>query len=115
MATTIDMNSKGITLKDVQKHIILTIIAAIISGVGAGIGFYYRTTSKIDEHTQIIEKLTQNVDALTKMVDEMKTDAAIASTSPANQQKQIDDVKRGMDKLETKIDRIYDLMLSQKR
>ncbi len=114
---TASTNQSPLTLRDVQKHIFKAIIIAAITGIGAGvgtgIGVYFRTVDKVDEHTAVISKLTQNVDNITVMVNNLKTQSAVEATAPVNQQKQLDDVKQRMDKLETKIDKIYDLMLSR--
>jgi peptidoglycan hydrolase CwlO-like protein len=107
----------SLTLKSFQKHIYIAIAVAlgggIVSGIGTGVTVYYKTINKIEEHTEVITKLTNNVDAITFMVNELKTKTAVEATAPVNQQKQIDEVKRGMEKLEMKIDKIYDLMLTR--
>lgn len=106
-----------LTLQDVQKHIykaiLVAVITGIIAGIGTGIGVYFKTVDKVDEHTVVISKLTENVGVITLMVNDLKTQTAVEATAPVNQQKQIDEVKRGMEKLETKIDKIYDLILTR--
>jgi peptidoglycan hydrolase CwlO-like protein len=101
-----------LTLKDVQKHIFIAILVAvttgIIAGVGTGIGVYYKTVDKVEEHTSIISKLTDNVNTITVMVNDLKTQTAVASISPAYQQKQIDGLSAKMDKLDDKLDKIQE-------
>ena len=111
--------TKPLTLRDAQRHIFIAILVAvttgIVSGIGTGIGVYYKTVDKVDEHTVVIGKLTNNVDVLTVVVNDLKTQTAVMSTSPINQQKQIDEVKQGMQKLDDKMDKIYDLLLENRR
>lgn len=110
---------KPLTLKDVQKHILVAIIVAVItgivSGIGTGVGVYYKTVDKVDEHTTVIADLTKNVGDLTKMVNDLKTETAVASVSPGNLQKQIDEVKQSVSKLNDKTDKIYDLLLQRQK
>lgn len=111
--------TKPLTLKDLQRHLYIAIIIAlgtgVVSGIGTGVGVYYKTVDKVDEHTVVISKLTQNVDALTGIVNDLKTQTAVVSTSPANLQKQIDDLKRSMEKIDDKTEKIYDLMLQGRK
>lgn len=104
--------TKQLTLKDLQKHIFVAILVAvttgIVAGIGTGIGVYYKTVDKVDEHTTVISKLTTNVDNLTVVVNDLKTQSAVASVSPAYQQKQIDGLSSKMDKLDDKLDKIQE-------
>ncbi len=107
--------SKNLTLKDAQKHIITTTISAVIGAILSGIiiaaGFYYKTTIKIDEHSVSIEKLTKSLDDVAIVISDLKTDQAVSATSPLNQQREIDEIKKSVDKLDSKVDKIYDLLL----
>lgn len=109
--------SKNLTLKEAQKHIITSTISAVIGAVLSGIiiaaGFYYKTTIKIDEHSVSIEKLTKSLDDVAIVISDLKTDQAIFATSPLNQQREIDDIKKSVDKLDVKVDKIYDLLLKK--
>lgn len=110
---------KPLSLKDVQKHILVAIIVAvatgIVSGIGTGVGVYYKTVDKVDEHTVIISKLTKNVEDLTVVVNNLKTETAVVSVSPANLQKQIDELKDGMKEMNGKMDKMYELMLQSRK
>lgn len=113
-----ESTSSPLTLRVVQKHLFLAIIIAlgtgIVSGVGTGIGVYYKAIDKIDEHSVVISRLTDNLGAITAIVNDLKTQTAVASTSPVNLQKQIDELKRSVEKIDDKTDKIYDLMLLKK-
>jgi peptidoglycan hydrolase CwlO-like protein len=106
------METTPLSLKAFQKHIYIAIAVAlgtgIVSGIGTGVGVYYNTKSTLSEHTEVITKLTTNVEAITTMVNELKTQAAVASISPAYQQKQIDGLSAKMDKLDDKLDKIQE-------
>jgi uncharacterized membrane protein YciS (DUF1049 family) len=107
--------SKNLTLKDAQKHIITTTISAVIGAILSGIiiaaGFYYKTTIKIDEHSVSIEKLTKSLDDVAVVISDLKTKQAISQSFPIEQQRQIDDIKKSVDKLDGKVDKIYDALL----
>jgi peptidoglycan hydrolase CwlO-like protein len=106
------METTPLTLKAFQKHIYVAITVAlctgIVSGIGTGVGVYYKTIDKVQEHTEVITKLTSNVDDVTRVVQDLKTQAAVASVSPAYQQKQIDGLSAKMDKLDDKLDKIQE-------
>lgn len=107
--------TQPLTLKEAQKHIILTIISAVIgiilSSVITGVGIYYKTIDKIEEHSVSIEKITKNLDDISVIIGDLKTKQAVSQSLPVEQQRQIDDIKKSVDKLDGKVDKIYDLLL----
>jgi hypothetical protein len=105
------MNTDSLTL---EKHLkkttitsnILSIIIALVTGLGVGYGFYFDTTSTLDSHTIQIEEVKLEVKSLRNDI----TTSAIYQSSSSEQikalQSNLTDVKASQIRIEDKIDKI---------
>lgn len=110
----------SLTLKDVQSHLIKTIIGAVLGAFVVAVVFYFKTNHDISnlqqvsaENAQSIKMINSSLTELNLQVQQTNTPATINQIEIQNLSQRLDGVETNLKRLEDKVDKLIDLQLQQ--
>lgn len=108
-----------LTLKSVQKHIVLTIVGCLILAIGTAfvtsVGFYYKTNNDVNNLTVATTENTQGIKDLNTTIDKLADKVTDGQTPTSINSLEVRNLKERMDKFDVKLDAIYNLLLDIKK
>ncbi len=112
--------SKTISFKDMEKHIkkwttILSLIMSLGGAFGVGAAFYYKTNYTIEALKENCTANTLQIGELTKLVNSISTKTEVNGVKPETLGKEVDEMNKRLDRLESKQDKMYDILLNIKK
>lgn len=105
------MNAEHITLeKHLKKATMMTNfisgIVAVACALSVGYGFYYKTRSTLDEHTQDIKEVKSDVSIIKKDIQEVDVFKGVNQIEVKTLEEKILKLETDMSKMDDKLDQI---------
>jgi hypothetical protein len=105
------MNAEHITLeKHLKKATMMTNfisgIVAVACALSVGYGFYYKTQSTLDEHTQDIKEVKSDVSIIKKDIQEVDVFKGVNQIEVKTLEEKILKLETDMSKMDDKLDKI---------
>jgi uncharacterized protein HemX len=105
------MNAEHITLeKHLKKATMMTNfisgIVAVACALSVGYGFYYKTQSTLDEHTQDIKEVKSDVSIIKKDIQEVDVFKGVNQIEVKTLEEKILKLETDMSKMDDKLDQI---------
>ena len=105
------MNAEHITLeKHLKKATMMTNfisgIVAVACALSVGYGFYYKTQSTLDEHTQDIKEVKSDVSTIKKDIQEVDVFKGVNQVEVKTLEEKILKLETNMSKMDDKLDQI---------
>jgi peptidoglycan hydrolase CwlO-like protein len=105
------MNAEHITLeKHLKKATMMTNfisgLVAVACALSVGYGFYYKTQSTLDEHTQDIKEVKSDVSTIKKDIQEVDVFKGVSQVEVKALEEKILKLESNMSKMDDKLDQI---------
>ena len=105
------MNADHITLeKHLKKATLVTNfvsgLVAVICALSVGYGFYYKTQTTLDEHTQDIKEVKTDVNTIKQDIQEVDVYKGVSQVEIKTLEEKIQKMERDMSKMDEKLDQI---------
>lgn len=104
------MGEEKITLKSLQKHIVLTILGSLLTSAVVPISFYYTTKNTLSNHTVAISEIKDDVKNMKSNINTIM----LIPVQNADEVRAIKEITQNImdrqEKLEERVDKIYELL-----
>jgi peptidoglycan hydrolase CwlO-like protein len=105
------MNAEHLTLeKHLKKATMMTNfisgMVAVACALSVGYGFYYKTQSTLDEHTQDIKEVKTDVSTIKKDIQEVDVFKGVSQVEVKALEEKISKLENDMSKMDDKLDQI---------
>lgn len=105
-------NTKSLTLKDVQNHLIKTTVGSVLGATFAAIvvlmAFYYNTNNKLDNHELRLQSFDVRETSTENKLNNIEVNMGINNVQQTNLDKRMSNV-------EQKVDAIYNLLVKMNK
>ena len=81
-------------------------LVAVICALSVGYGFYYKTQTTLDEHTQDIKEVKTDVNTIKQDIQEVDVYKGVSQVEIKTLEEKIQKMERDMSKMDEKLDQI---------
>lgn len=85
---------------------VISIVVGVLVALGVGYGFYYNTTSTLENHGEDLKELQENQNTLENDINEIKVYKGVSSEEIDGLDEKVDVLYKKVDKMDDKLDRI---------
>lgn len=85
---------------------VVSLVIAMFVALGVGYGFYYRTITTLDEHSENIESVKRDVLDIKTNLQDNAVFQGVSNSEMESLQKQVNGVETKVDRLDEKLDKI---------
>jgi cell division protein FtsX len=78
---------------------LVSLVIAIITALGVCFGFYYKTNSTLESHTNSISLIREDMDKTQKQVNEIQIFKGVSSSQVESLEKKVDRIDQKLDEL----------------
>jgi len=85
---------------------VISIVVGVLVALGVGYGFYYNTTSTLENYGEDLKELQENQNTLQNDVNEIKVYKGVSREEIDGLDEKVDVLYKKVDKMDDKLDRI---------
>lgn len=105
---------------EVVKYLVITILGVILTGIGVGVTFYFKTTAKDNDQDTILESHSKKIEKVEVSENQLQIDFNSMSIDPQLKTEQINSIRailqeitKSQDEKIAQIAKTQDLMMSR--